>query len=135
MIHAYDSAMHKEQSEIGEKTETDRKITATRLKDDGKMYRDAGISVLVIGPTLGGLLGGLSALAEDCDGDYACKPTTASKIMLSLGIIMIAGSIAGGTALLVKGLKMQRESEYLELNNVSVLPTKGGAYASLGFNF
>ncbi len=138
VIHAYDSAMNKEQSEIGEKSETDRKITAARLKDDGKMYRDAGISVLVIGTTAGVLLTGLSFIAMDenpnNEGIYD-KPTTTSKTMLSIGIILTVGSIAGGTYLVVKGRKMQREGEYLELNNVSVLPTKGGAYALVGFSF
>lgn len=129
VIHAYDSAMNKEQNEIVEKSETDRKITAIRLKDDGKMYSDAGISVLVIGPTLGILTACLSLLALD----EAAYPTF--RAMVSLGVIMTVGSVAGGTYLVVKGRKMQKEGEYLELNNVSVLPTKGGAYASLGFSF
>ena len=129
VIHAYNSAMNKEQSEIGEKSETDRRITATRLKDDGKMYRDAGISVLVIGTTLGILSAGLSEIARY---EYAYSTFIP---LLSVGIIMAIGSVAGGTYLIVRGRKMQREGEYLELNNVSVLPTKGGAYASLGFSF
>lgn len=133
--------MNKEQSEIGEKSETDRKITAARLKDDGKMYRDAGISVLVIGFSLGIIATFTGPVAGEYDEDAKSRgmaynlKTASAKGILSLGIITIAGSIAGGTALLIKGRKMQREGEYLELNNVSVLPTKGGAYALVGFSF
>ena len=128
-----------EQQRIAEekrKAEADKNMNAAKLKDDGKMYRDAGISVLVIGSLLGSVLAGLSPIA--CDYDYhedEYHQTSSSKAMLSIGIIMIAGSIGGGTALLVKGLKMQKEAEYLELNNVSVLPTNDGFYASVGFNF
>ena len=135
------AAQEAEKSKLAEeskKAESERKITAERLKDDGKMYRDAGISVLAIGTTAGILLTGLSFIAMDenpnNDGVYD-KPTTTSKTMLSIGIILTVGSIAGGTYLVVKGRKMQREGEYLELNNVSVLPTNDGFYASVGFNF
>ena len=108
---------------------------AARLKDEGKMYRDAGISVLVIGSVIGAVVGGTSVKAREYKYDDVYAQTTTSKAMLASGLIIIAGSIAGGTALLVKGLKMQREAEYLELNNVSVLPTNDGFYASVGFSF
>lgn len=130
-----------EQQRIAEekrKAETEKNINATKLKDDGKMYRDAGISVLVIGTVGGILLASLSTLpdfagSDSYDENY--KFGTEAKAVLSAGIILAVGSIAGGTALLVKGLKMQKEAEYIELNNVSVLPTNDGFYASLGFNF
>ena len=130
-----------EQQRIAEekrKAEADKNMNATRLKDDGKMYRDAGISVLVIGTVGGILLASLSTLpdfagSDSYDEDY--KFGTGAKAVLSAGIILAVGSIAGGTALLVKGLKMQKEAEYLELNNVSVLPTNDGFYASVGFSF
>ena len=108
---------------------------AARLKDEGKMYRDAGISVLVIGSVIGAVVGGTSVKAREYKYDDVYAQTTTSKAMLASGLIIIAGSIAGGTALLVKGLKMQKEAEYLELNNVSVLPTNDGFYASVGFSF
>jgi len=111
-------------------------INITKLKDDGKMWRDVGISVLVVGSSLGAVIAGVSPCAYD---EYAYdkyhQQTHSSRALLSIGIIMIAGSIGGGTYLLIKGLKMQKEAEYLELNNVSVLPTNDGFYASVGFSF
>ncbi len=118
------------------KSENDRKINAAKLKDDGKMYRDAGISVLVIGILpIGTPLTIVGALVTVAHGNWTKAERNAGKAMLGIGSIMFAGSLAGGTYLLVKGLKMQKEAEYLELNNVSVLPTNDGFYASVGFNF
>ena len=134
------AAQEAEKSKLAEeskKAESERKINAARLKDDGKMYRNAGISVLVVGFLLGGAIAGLAPMfGDDPDnlGSYNLRTTTA-KAMFSAGLILGVGSIAGGTALLVKGLKMQKEAEYIELNNVSVLPTNDGFYASVGFNF
>ena len=130
-----------EQQRIAEekrKAETEKNMNATKLKDDGKMYRDAGISVLVIGVAVGaGLSGAAGSQTCAAQGYDNCDDglLTSGKVMLSIGIISGVASIAGGTALLVKGLKMQKEAEYLELNNVSVLPTNDGFYASVGFNF
>ena len=136
------AAQEAEKSKLAEeskKAENDRKINAARLKDDGKMYRDAGISVLVIGISTGIILATtapcLGVPEEGYEGEQYNIGTGAAKGMLSAGIILAAGSIAGGTVLLVKGLKMQKEAEYLELNNVSVLPTNDGFYASVGFSF
>ena len=123
------------QHEITKESRKNQTISAVRLKDEGKMWRDAGISVLVVGPVLGSVVAALSPIAYDHDYDKGDHQTSSSKALLSIGIIMIAGSIGGGTYLLVKGLKMQKEAEYLELNNVSVLPTNDGFYASVGFNF
>ena len=138
------AAQEAEKSRLEEekrKSETEKNISAAKLRDDGKVYRDAGISVLVIGSSLGIIATFIGPIAGEYDEDarrnglaYNLK-TASAKGILSLGIITIAGSIAGGTYLLVKGQKMQKEAEYIELNNVSVLPTKGGAYASLGFSF
>ena len=135
------AAQEAEKSKLAEeskKAESERKINAIRLKDNGKMYRDAGISVLVIG-TLAGI-GIAASSVGPYDEEYDKKGkdsgwTVGAKSMLSVGLILAVGSIAGGTVLLVKGLKMQKEAEYLELNNVSVLPTNDGFYASVGFNF
>ena len=131
-----------EQQRIAEekrKAEADKNMNAAKLKDDGKMYRDAGISVLVIGAAIGTIIAGTSVCTSEekyNDGGVTYhEQTTTSKAMLASGLIIAAGSIAGGTALLVKGLKMQKEAEYLELNNVSVLPTNDGFYASVGFSF
>ena len=133
-----------EQQRIAEekrKAEADKNMNAARLKDEGKMYRDAGISVLVIGAAIGTIIAGTSVCAEkeyydeNSDQHWQYKQTTASKAMLASGLIIAAGSIAGGTVLLVKGLKMQKEGKLLELNNVSVLPANDGFYASVGFNF
>ena len=131
------AAQEAEKSRLAEenkKAESERKINAIRLKDDGKMYRDAGISVLVVGSSLGAVIAGVSPCVYDFGGEHY-KQTPSSRALLSIGIIMIAASIGGGTYLLVKGLKMKKEAEYLELNNVSVLPTNDGFYASVGFNF
>ena len=117
------------------KSENDRKINAAKLKNDGKMYRDAGISVLVIGISIGTPLTIVGVLVTGAGGNWTKAERNAGKAMLGIGSIMFAGSLAGGTYLLVKGLKMQKEAEYLELNNVSVLPTNDGFYASVGFNF
>ena len=126
-----------EQQRIAEekrKAEADKNMNAAKLKDDGKMYRDAGISVLVIGTLIGATVTGVLSGYYFTTNGGGNNPTT-GKAILASGLIFVAGSIAGGTALLVKGLKMQKEAEYLELNNVSVLPTNDGFYASVGFSF
>ena len=131
------AAQEAEKSRLAEeskKAESERKINAIRLKDDGKMYRDAGISLLVIG-TLAGIGLTTSGAVYMNPKYFNEQERTGGKAMLSVGIVMFAASIAGGTALIVKGLKMQKEAEYIELNNVSVLPTNDGFYASVGFNF
>ncbi len=129
-----------EQQRIAEekrKAEADKNMNAAKLKDDGLLYRNIGISVLVVGTVVGAFLAGFSAetRAQDKDGARTGSMSTGGKAMLASGLIVIAGSIAGGSALIVKGVRMKKEGERLELNNVSVLPTKGGAYASLGFSF
>lgn len=128
-----------EQQRIAEekrKAEANKNMNAAKLKDDGKMYRDAGISVLVIGTSIGATVTGfLSAYYFTTSTSGGGNNPTTGKAILASGLIFVAGSIAGGTALLVKGLKMQKEAEYIELNNVSVLPTNDGFYASVGFNF
>ena len=129
-----------EQQRIAEekrKAEADKNMNAAKLKDDGLLYRNIGISVLVVGTVVGAFLAGFSAetRAQDKDGARTGSMSTGGKAMLASGLIVIAGSIAGGSALIVKGVRMKKEGERLELNNVSVLPTKGGFYASVGFNF
>ena len=129
-----------EQQRIAEekrKAEADKNMNAAKLKDDGLLYRNIGISVLVVGSAIGAVLAGCSDITRSTDKDGA--PTgpmsTGGKAMLASGLIILGGSIAGGTVLIVKGVRMKKEGERLELNNVSVLPTNDGFYASVGFNF
>ena len=132
-----------EQQRIAEekrKAEAEKNMNAARLKDDAKTYRDAGISVLIVGTAvLGGGIIALSGLMTDKDGagdhTYMVNMTTGGKAMIAVGGVLSAVSIVTGSYLIAKGLKMQKEAEYLELNNVSVLPTNDGFYASVGFNF
>ena len=67
-----------------------------------------------------------------------CDYSNSEKAFLSY---IIGGTIGG--ALLVTGLpvmivgvlKEKRAKSYLEINNLAVIPQKGGAYATIGFNF
>ena len=132
-----------EQQRIAEekrKAEVEKNINAAKLRDDAKMYRDAGISVLIVGTAvLGGgiiaLSGLMTGLDEAGDHTYMVNMTTGGKAMIAVGGVLSAASIVTGSYLIAKGLKMQKKAEYLELNNVSFLPTNDGFYASVGFSF
>ena len=125
-----------EQRRIAEekrKAEAEKNMNASRLKDNGKLYWDGGVSLLVVGTAVGIAAAGCSVMGLATEGDDTAQ--TVGKVLMSAGIIMTVGSIVGGSVLIVKGRKMQKEAEYIELNNVSVLPTNDGFYASVGFNF
>lgn len=125
-----------EQQRIAEekrKAEAEKNMNASRLKDNGKLYWDGGVSLLVVGTAVGIAAAGCSVMGLATEGDDTAQ--TVGKVLMSAGIIMTVGSIVGGSVLIVKGRKMQKEAEYIELNNVSVLPTNDGFYASAGFSF
>lgn len=141
MINAEQEAQIRENRKAGEaeksrleeekrNSETEKNISAGKLRNDGNFYLYGGIALMVAGSAVGITVACFSA--GEYDAGWKNKKDPA---MLASGLVIVAGSIAGGTALLVKGLKMKKEAEYLELNNVSVLPTNDGFYASLGFSF
>lgn len=143
IIGSYQSMISEENRKATEekrKSETDKNVNVAKLKDRALLYRDLGISVLVVGTVvIGGGVIALSGLMTDKDGagdhTYMVNMTSGGKAMIAVGVILALASVGTGSYLIVKGQKMQKEAEYIELNNVSVLPTKGGAYASLGFSF
>lgn len=143
IIGSYQSMISEENRKATEekrKSETDKNVNVAKLKDGALLYRDLGISVLVVGTVvIGGGVIALSGLMTDKDGagdhTYMVNMTSGGKAMIAVGVILALASVGTGSYLIVKGQKMQKEAEYIELNNVSVLPTKGGAYASLGFSF
>ena len=89
-------------------------------------YKTAGISLLVIG------------LAADVAGGityYTGWFKNDSKTMLGGLITSIVGVPMWITGAILIGIRKPMPNKNVELSNLSVSPTKGGAYASLGLNF
>ncbi len=89
-------------------------------------YKAAGISLLVIG------------LAADVAGGvtyYTGWYKDDSKMMLGGLITSILGVPLWITGAVLIGIRRPVPNQNVELSSFSVAPTKGGAYASLGFNF
>ena len=95
----------------------------------GRKTRNAGITLLVLGSTtliLGFSLG--AATDSENNNSFLLGAITGGIIG---GSMVLSGIICTGVGV----QKKNRAESQLELINVSVLPTKGGAYASLGFSF
>ncbi|MBP5406309.1 hypothetical protein J6Z19_04065 [bacterium] len=89
-------------------------------------YKTAGISLLVVG------------LAADVAGGityYTGRFKDDSKMMLGGLITSIVGVPLWITGAVLLGIRRPLPDQKVELNSFSVAPTKGGAYASLGFHF
>jgi len=105
------------------------------LYKKGRDMKIAGATLLSVG-AVGFALGFILGATIPCGGDdeygYECSFILGSTIGGTIGGAMILT----GIPLLAVGVKKEKEAKsYIELNNVSVLPTKGGAYAQVGFSF
>jgi len=89
-------------------------------------YKTAGISLLVVG-LAADLAGGITYYTGWYKND--------SKMMLGGLITSIGGLPLWITGSVLIGIRRPVPNQNVELSSLSVAPTKGGAYASLGFNF
>ncbi|MBR4532900.1 hypothetical protein IKO70_10905 [bacterium] len=104
-----------------------------KLMKKGRDMKISGATLLAAGTV--GLVIGISIgvyQQEKAEGEMTSKALTSFSVSTAIGGTMI---LTGIPLLIVGVLKEKEAKSYIELNNVSVLPTKGGAYASLGFSF
>ena len=114
-----------------------------KMMKKGRDMKIAGATLLTVGAvgfTLGFALGAaIPRHYEYCD-NWGCheKEDWDSGLALGWGI---GGGIGGtmiliGIPLLSVGVIKEKEAKsYLEINNLAVIPQKGGAYATIGFGF
>ena len=111
-------------------------------------YLGAGVPLIVIGsisfmvmmPAMGTMAFAASDACEGKDWGFCeelhennKKHHTAWTVGSVMTGVVGAGMIAVGSWL--TSIEKPRENQYVTLNNVAILPTKEGMYASVGFNF
>ena len=92
--------------------------------ESGRAIKIAGISTLAAGAAL--MVTGGAMLAGGGEGDVG-----------SVGFVILCAApaiVVTGVIMTPIGVIRERKAR-IELESLAVAPTKGGAYASLGFNF
>ena len=89
-------------------------------------YKTAGIALLVVG-LAADVAGGITYYTGWFKDDY--------KMMLGGLITSIVGAPLWITGAVLIGIRKPMPSKNVEVSHLSVAPTKGGAYASLGLKF
>ena len=104
----------------------------------GRKLKIAGLSILGVGTgifLIGGILFGVGV--DSYDDEYYDDEDSGADGLIIGGISMFAiGSAAIVTGVIMAPVGAVREKKArIELNSLSVAPTKGGAYAQVGFSF
>ena len=147
-----------------EKRKEEANKVAAKKKKEINIYKYTGISFIVAGAAiLGGGIGGFTAdykkerdnynkmiSSEFIKGyassgmskeDYIKKANSyRKKANTSRNMIFASGAVgaafaATGAVLVYVAVKKEKENKQISLNNMSVMPTENGFYASLGFDF
>ena len=114
-----------------------------QMMKKGRDMKIAGATLLTVGAvgfTLGFVLGAAVPRHYEYCNNWGCEEREDRDSSIALGW-GIGGGIGGtmiliGIPLLSVGVIKEKEAKsYLEINNLAVIPQKGGAYAQVGFSF
>ena len=107
-----------------------RKANAYDNERSGNLIKKAGYGMLIVGATFMGI-GGMCFMFDEEEGEEDGGDAIAAGISL----LTIGGAALLTGAILAPVGAVREKRARIELNSLAVAPTKGGAYAQLGFNF
>ena len=98
----------------------------------GNLIKKTGYGMLIVGATSMGIGGLCFGLQEDIDGyeDY-----NNNMVATGISLLVIGGAVLLTGAILAPVGAVREKNARIELNSLSLAPTKGGMFASVGFNF
>ena len=143
-----DSREEQKEAEPSDGTKKEKKKAKTPKIKYERPYLGIGIPFVVLGSLSAAVLmpamGAMAVAASDVcntdenkDGEFCKKCRTDNHTAWTVGAVMTgvvgAGMIITGSWLI--SVKRPRQNQNVELNNVAILPTKDGMFASVGLNF
>ena len=105
-----------------------RRSEAIDREHSGNLIKKAGYGMLLVGATFMGL-GGICFMVEEDDEDQD------SAIAAGISLLTVGGAALLTGIILAPVGAVREKNARIELNSLAVAPTKGGMFASVGFNF